>query len=171
MRNSTRTWIIVANRVQAGIYAYDPKDRNIKTIRMLDHEAGRKRRREIETSRPGGSVGPTGRSFHAMVREKHDAVREQAERFSRRLAKWLNGEHQRGAFERAVLAAEPRFLGMLRGQLHNGTLGALRKTVRKDLAFVPAHDLPKHLGLRGRSHRSLARAKPERGRRKHGILV
>lgn len=171
MQNSTRTWVIVANRAQAGIYAYDAEARKINPVRTMVHESGRKRRREIDTSRPGGSVGPTGRSFHAMVREKHDAVRESAERFSRRLARWLNGERGRGSFDRAVLAAEPRFLGMLREQLNAGTLAVVSRFVRKDLAHAPVHALPAHLGLDVRPRNGSARAASDGNRRRYEALT
>ena len=51
----------------------------------------------------------------------------------------------RGGDGRLVLVAEPRFLGMLRGELDHVTGSMVSGTLSKDLAHVSIAELPGHL--------------------------
>lgn len=111
----------------------------------LDNQAGRLKNAEINTDRPGfsSSSGP-GPGGHSMTPAEtaHDHV---AANFAREIAELLQRGRNEQRFNQIVLVAEPRFLGMMRGTLDNGTLNMVRGTVGKDLAHVAFHDLGRHL--------------------------
>jgi protein required for attachment to host cells len=66
--------------------------------------------------------------------------------FARALAVKLQHARTENRYERLVLVAPPRFLGLLRTSLDGPTTQLVIGSVRKDLAFSNAAELIGHLG-------------------------
>jgi protein required for attachment to host cells len=136
------TWIVVGHRAGARIVEHTRS--GLKLIEEIDHAAGRLKDNEIESDRPGrafSSVG-TGRSAYSPHETAHDHA---AQTFASQLAQTLRAARNEHRFDRLVLVAEPRFLGMMRGALDGATAALIHDEAHKDLANVPMHDLHSHL--------------------------
>jgi protein required for attachment to host cells len=141
----TTTWIVIGHRAGARIAEHKGPGKGLRLVSELEHEAGRLRDGEINSDRPGTSFssGPgPGRHPMATPETAHDHV---AANFARELAEVLHRGRIEQRFDQLVLVAEPRFLGVMRGVLEEGTLNLVKGSVSKDLAQVPLHDLGKHL--------------------------
>jgi protein required for attachment to host cells len=57
-----------------------------------------------------------------------------ARKFAHRIGLWLSEARRKGAFGDLVIAAEPHFLGLLRGELDAETRSALRHEVPREYA-------------------------------------
>lgn len=140
------TWIVIAHRAGARIIEYAGRSEGLSLVEEIDHAEGRLKNSELETDKPGAASEGGGKpGGHGMgnVESAHDHV---AGEFARRLAQTLAAARNEHRVDALYLVAEPRFLGMLRGALDGPTAGLVRDTLPKDLARVPLHTLPKHLG-------------------------
>lgn len=138
----SKTWIIVSHR--AGARILENTRTGLRLVSDISHDTGKLKDGEINSDRPGRAFDRVGGGRHAMSSEEapHDRV---ANGFARELAEVLRvGRHEQ-RFDRLVLVAEPRFLGMLRGALDHQTAELVRDAVTKDLAHVPLHELPDFL--------------------------
>jgi protein required for attachment to host cells len=140
-----RTWIVIAHRAGARIFEQEARGRELARIRELDNEAGRRHNREIDADRPGRVYDRMGQGRHAVSRE--DTPHEKAaEDFAKELAGELQKGRNENRFNEIVLAAEPRFLGMLRQALDEPTARLVTAELPKDLAEVRDDKLSGHLG-------------------------
>ena len=139
---STKTWIVVGHR--AGARILERKRGGLQLLSEIVHEAGKLKDGEINSDRPGRAFDRTGGGRHAMSSQEtpHDHV---AGVFARELAETLRAGRLEHRFDRLVLVAEPRFMGMLRGALDGETAALIHDTVGKDLAKVPVDELSSHL--------------------------
>jgi protein required for attachment to host cells len=136
------TWIVVAHRAGARIIEHTRS--GLQLVSEIEHAAGRLKDNEMGSDRPGRafSSAGTGRSAYSPRETAHDHA---AHTFANELAQTLRAARNEHRFERLVLVAEPRFLGMLRGALDDATAALIHDEVHKDLAHVPLHDFQSHL--------------------------
>jgi protein required for attachment to host cells len=134
------TWVVTADRAGARLIARNrDKPEGYDLIEEVAHPEGRLRDSELETDRPGRASERGGGIGHAMA---HDHV---AVTFARSIAAKLQHARTDGLFDRLVLAAEPRFLGMLREALDVPTTKCVVGSVSKNLQRVSLGDLDRHL--------------------------
>jgi protein required for attachment to host cells len=136
------TWVVIAHR--SGARVLEHRGHTLQLVAELSHGVGRKKDREINSDRPGRAQDRGGPGGHAMGAEDsaHDHV---ALNFAREIATLLCTGRNNQRFGRLVLVAEPRFLGMLRGELDHVTGSMVGATLGKDLAHVSIAALPGHL--------------------------
>ncbi|WP_347310621.1 host attachment family protein [Defluviimonas sp. SAOS-178_SWC] len=96
------------------------------------------------SDRPGRQTGgPGGVARHGF--DPHDSADEQERgRFARHVVEALAQQWSAGKFDRLVVAAPAKMLGVLRGQIKGAPAAALHADLAKDLVNVPLHDLPGH---------------------------
>ena len=140
----TTTWILIAHRGGARVYAQRGRRRDLELIEEFEHPEGRLKNREIDSDRPGRSFDSRGVGRHAYDKEQ-EPTEHVAERFARQLATLLDQGRMREHYARLVLVAEPRFLGNLRAALNPATAALVTATIDKDLGGVDARDLPRYL--------------------------
>ncbi len=133
------TWVLVANRVSARIFARD--GRRLGLVENIEFPSGRGRDESIE----GGSSHRTFDS-HARGRQQNTSPHEHA---AHDFAKELAGELRRGrtdhAVERIILVAEPHFLGLLRAALDEATRALIVASVPKDIAEADLEVIQDHV--------------------------
>jgi len=137
-------WIVVASRTGARILATPAESQQgLQEVMSFSNEAGRLRNHEIDADRPGAArFGVSSGAF-----EQHeDAHFRQAKSFASELAAHLEHQRTEHAFDGLVLVAEPRFLGLLNGELSEQTARRVQKTIGKDLTHVQTPDIEAHLG-------------------------
>jgi protein required for attachment to host cells len=136
------TWVVVCHR--AGARILEHKGQTLRLLHEVVHASGRLKDRQLVSDRPGRGHDRKGPGGHAFGSEQspHD---HDAESFAREIAGQLETGRLAKRFERVVLVAEPRFLGLLRGSLDHVTSTKVAATLSKDLAHIPSAELHTHL--------------------------
>jgi len=88
--------------------------------------------RELETDRPGRRFGGANGSRHAVDGER-STERHETEQFAKAVARTLDVARTRNEFDRLVLIAGPRMLGLLREALPAPCRAVVAAEVAKDL--------------------------------------
>ena len=129
--------ILVADRTRARFFAADlaRPDAQFEEREVLADDTARLRNRELVTDKFGrrtGMAGPGGKGTSDTG--SADYHREAAEDFARQIARKLESDANRNAFDELVICAEPRFLGFLRGAMGKRVGDLVVGEVHKDLA-------------------------------------
>jgi protein required for attachment to host cells len=136
-----RTWILLADGGTARIVRQLRPNRETGDLLedlTFTHEVAPLR--ELMSDRPGRSFASTGSRRSAM--EYHsDPVRDGHQAFARRLAGELSAHRRSDDFDRLVLVAEPRMLGMLRDAFDTRVKAAIIDEIDKDLVKMPRERL------------------------------
>jgi protein required for attachment to host cells len=153
-----KNWIVVADQREALFYEMtgtsrlDPSDPD--TAARLAHDGCRlalkitnpraKPDRELETDRPGRGHSSSVGQRHGMDGER-STQRSAEQDFAKRIAEEMAKAHETGGFDRAVLAAGPRMLGLIRAVLPDTVRSALSAEVARDLVRFEGRELIDHL--------------------------
>jgi protein required for attachment to host cells len=97
---------------------------------LLNEVAGLKDQ-DLETDRPGRRFGGTHGNRHAVDGER-STERHELEQFARAVARTLDSARTRDEFDRLVLIAAPRMLGLLREALPDTCRSVVAAEVPKD---------------------------------------
>lgn len=136
--------IVVADESEAHLLAMDDPRSPLQWLSKLENEAARLHERDLGSDRPGRSYDRMGASRHSVGAE-HSAQRHQQERFAKRIAGELERARNEHAFDRLVLIAGPRMLGLLREALPAATRSAVVAEVAKDLVHLDADAIRSHI--------------------------
>lgn len=134
--------VVVADEREANFFdAASPKE-PLTARGSLVNENGRKRDIDLETDRPGrrfggtqgvshGSGGVEGH-HHGVTGEK-SSVRHELTLFAKEVARRIETDRAHNQFDRLVLVAGPKMLGLLRQSLSSPTQSMLAGAVSKDI--------------------------------------
>lgn len=132
-------YVLVADASRARLLTADDTFDTIEEVADFTHPGSRLHTRELVTdgktsswSGPGGAHSATGSA---------DAHHEEAKKFSHDLGRKLHDARVKHAFERLVLVAPPKFLGLLRDQLDAVTARTVVASVAHDYTHLPLHEL------------------------------
>ena len=147
-----RIRIVVADQAEARFYDMHIPGKSLRlTGRLLDPSA-RLHERDLVSDRPGRvfdraplSAGRRGAMAHHDTGGERSARRYAAVAFARRIGRQLDLARRQGRFERLVLMANPRFLGMLRQVLPPQLGECVAAVVPKDLVHQGEGALRAHL--------------------------
>lgn len=142
---ATVTWIVIANGTQARIVRNEGPGKGVKPGPDRQFSAANLPGREIMADRPGRTFDSGGQGRHAKE-PRSDPREVEQQKMLRELARYLDQEGKKGAYDRLVIVAPPRALGSLRAGLSAQTRGKVSGEMDKDLTQVAIHDLPGHLG-------------------------
>jgi protein required for attachment to host cells len=138
------TWILTAHRSGASLFESQGKGKPIQRVQDIPRPKGRLQNKDINADKPGRAFDSHGYGRHDMTTE-HEPTEEVAMQFARILAELLNKGRTLHAYEKLVLVAEPKFLGLLRAALDSHTAALVVKSVHKDLPDVSEKDLASYL--------------------------
>lgn len=138
----TTTWILSANRSSASLFERNGK--NLRRLQIIEHPEGAMQNRETGTDAPGRSFDSFGQGRHAMGTVQ-EPVEHIAQQFALELAELLNKGRVAHAYDKLILIAEPKFLGLLRAALDKNTATLVFQTISKDLPHINEEDLAKYL--------------------------
>ncbi len=138
------TIVVVANKANARFFTYNGPRDGLVLRTTMEHPRGRAKGSEFDTDRPGQSFDRKGFGHHAMNTE--ESSREHEDRvFAKEIAVALSGERTNGGFHKLVLVAEPKFLGVISGELDSQTANLIHSRVSKDLARVADREVLGHI--------------------------
>jgi protein required for attachment to host cells len=173
-----KIWIVVADEREALFYDVPAKPRSDDVTHGRLDSGGRRLAesdyhlvlkitnpqgrpdRELETDRPGRAFSSSTGQRHGIDGERSSERRHQ-EDFAKRIADEIEKARYAGSFDRVVLAAGPRMLGLLRASLPTASRNAVSAEIAKDLVRFEGDDLIERLppetmppaALRGRRPR------------------
>ena len=139
--------VLVANRATAKVFEAK-KNGSYELLETFENELGREKNRELMTDAPGQSRISHGRGgtahSYSMTGEK-DPHEEVAESFAKYLGEFLDRFRSNNDFKHLVVVAEPKFLGLIRGNMSKQCLQRAQSWVKKDLINLPKLDFQKAL--------------------------
>lgn len=132
--------IVVADERQASFYdALTPRSPMIERGSLHNERSG-KRDIELETDRPGRRFGGTGgvgtggiEGHHHGVTGEKSTVQHELTLFAKEVARHIETSRARNEFDRLVLVAGPKMLGLLRQSLSSPTQSMLFGEISKDI--------------------------------------
>ena len=107
--------VVVADERDATFFDLDRPQAPLEARGSLHNDSARPDR-ELETDRPGRRFGGTHGNRHAVDGER-STERHEIELFAKQVCQALDGARTRHEFDRLVLIAGPRMLGLLRQAL------------------------------------------------------
>ena len=132
------TWIVTADR--AGARIIESRHDGFALLEDISHEEGKLRDVDLKSDKPGRAYDRTTAARHSMsnTESPHDHVERM---FAKSLAEKLRLARNAGRFDRLMVAAEPKLLGILRDALDAQTAHLVTASVPKDLQHVPLGEL------------------------------
>lgn len=138
------TWILVADRAHARLFSPTIDGGGLTELEDFINPEGRKPEVGYANDRPPRSFESMGPSSHVI--QPHTTAEEKV---SARFAHELNDVLERGRvehrFERLILVAPPRFLGVLHNALGKQVSSCVVAQVDKDIVTLPATEIREHL--------------------------
>ena len=142
-----KTWILVAHDAGARLFENEGPGKGIELIEELDHPEGRERDRDFDSDRPGRSFRKNSADPRRAAMSRSETPHERVvSDFARTLAQKLQHGRTSNRYDRLVLVAPPRFLGLLRSSLDGPTARLVVGSLDKDLAAHKESELLEHLG-------------------------
>lgn len=139
----SKKWVVVADQSKARIFTVEDPRGPLLQVDELEHPEARKREQELTSDRPGRSFDSGGQGRHAMGASV-EPKKEEAIRFAKQVADYLQAAHHEGRFNRLVLVAGPPLLGLLRDKL-KFLSGANISEIDKNLGQYEAPEIRSHL--------------------------
>lgn len=135
MGNKT-AWIIIANSVEAKIYQATA-NKKFSLAHTLEHSQSRLKTSELVTDKPGSyRAGSMGSGQYGTDKDPHN---HEHVIFAEHIAKFLDEERNKNAYQSLVICAEPRFHGQLNKALHKQVHELIAQSIEKDYIPLP-HD-------------------------------
>ena len=126
--------IVVADERQAAFYDLFKPSGPLEVVGGIENAAGGKRDIDLETDRPGRRYGGMGQ--HHDVDGERSTARHELTLFARAVAHRLYEDRNRRNFDKLVLMAPPKVLGILRQALSSTCKEAVASEIAKDLLHV-----------------------------------
>ena len=149
-------WILVCDAGRARLFVDDGRGRAYRLVQAFDHPEGRAHVRDLTSDAEGRKPNGGSRGSGAHERSEGfygrpgaspdtDPRDVEAQKFARLLAAALEKGLANRAYDGLVLAAPPRFLGLLRSALDEQVRRHVDGTVGKDLTGLDPHELGEKL--------------------------
>jgi protein required for attachment to host cells len=133
-------WVVVADEYRATLFSREKKYSPMQELESLQNDTAREKDQDLVSDRSGRSFDSSGQGRHAMGGGESGAKAQSYLVFAKEIAERISRAKQRGLFDRLVVVAAPRFLGVLRPALMSAgveTDRAIDKEVTgRDAAFI-----------------------------------
>lgn len=110
-------WVIVADEYQSTIYAREQKHSPLQEVTSLLNKSAREKTADLISDRGGRSFDSHGQGRHTLAGEKSDPKTRLVTVFAKEIAERISKAKQHAEFDKLVVVAAPRFLGVLRPAL------------------------------------------------------
>ena len=130
-------WVLVADEYQATLFAREKRYSPMQEIRSLRNDVAREKDSDLESDRSGRAFDSRGKGRHAMGGDESGTKAQSYLLFAKEIAERIASAKQRGKFDRLVVVAAPRFLGVLRPALMSAGIEPERE-IDKEMTSQPA---------------------------------
>jgi protein required for attachment to host cells len=159
MQQSSVTWVLISDASRARLFQageYGAHQMSLTLLRKFEHPESRERNLDLVSDKPGRiqqSVSPNirmrGGSGGGQVATGNRAGMEpttppkkiEHEHFARELAQELEKGLQQNAYSNLIVAANPEFLGLLRGTMSDQVKKHLTASLDKDYTAMDVREL------------------------------
>lgn len=141
------TWILVAHEAGARVFENLGPGKGLRFLEGIDHPEGRLQDGDFDADRPGRSFRRNAGDVRRAAMGRSEGPHERAASdFARALASRLQRARTTGEYDRLVLVAPPKFLGLLRSSIDTPTARCVVGSLDKDLAASDEEELVRQLG-------------------------
>src|SRR3984957_2868079 len=127
------TWFAVLNQAEMKIFTRETRSRPLELVRTLLNPLVNLKGKDLSRHKPGSRPkGGKGSRMSVMNSDEnpHDLVIAD---FSHKVGEYLNASRKKNQFKELKIAAEPRFLGLIKGELDPETKKCVHAWLSKDL--------------------------------------
>lgn len=118
MNKPRRTFVLVADASRARLYQGTEGSPKLSLIEEFEHPESRAKAKDLMADKPGRTFSSGGMTEARSAKEyRTDPKEVEAEKFARELSHRLATLWEAHTFEDLVIAAPPKFLGLLRASL------------------------------------------------------
>jgi protein required for attachment to host cells len=135
------TWILVSDASRAVLYETEKREDDWQVLGAYSQPESRMKNCELTPTEPGHAAQSKGGTRHTAFQPATSPKEASVARFAEQLAGVLAQGVVERRYDRLVLVAPPRFLGILRQHLTAETKACLAAEVNKDYTLVEAHEL------------------------------
>lgn len=139
------TWVVVADGQRAAVFHNDGPGKGLQAVEGLGGARSGARSHDMVSDKPGRMQGFAGASGAASMTARTDPHELEEARFTEHLAGEINQAALEKRFDRLILAAPPRTLGILRQALSRHATERVVAELDKDLTKSDPADLAGHL--------------------------
>lgn len=123
--------LVIADEREASFFDLASSRADLRARGALTSDAAGLKDRDLESDRPGRGAHRVTPSRHAIDGER-SAERHEAEQFARQVARAIDAARVRHEFDRLVIMAAPRMLGLLREALPDSCRPVVAAEIPKD---------------------------------------
>lgn len=134
----TRTWILLCEASRARLFSHDERGQFIE-LSAYAHPGSRVHGHDMVSDRPGRRSEAPG--HHGGLSPAAEPREVEAQRFAISLAAMLKHGLNSHAYDELVLAAPPRFLGLLRNALDDQVTARIAATFDKNLIALEPREI------------------------------
>ena len=142
---SNATWVVVADSSRARIFKAETALGPLQELATLAHPEGRLHAHELTSDLPGRAFDSSGQGGRHAMEQNLDPKENEALKFARQIAGYLENGQNENQFARLVLVAAPKFLGHLRQSLSDRVVALVSQEIDKNLVQQSAEDIRRHL--------------------------
>ena len=137
-------WIVVADSARARILSAVDPGSALKPVEQLVSPASRMHERDLTSDKPGRAFDSAGKGRHATSSSK-SAKEQIAINFAREVADHLEKGRIDNQYQRLVMVADPKFLGLLMKSLSDPAQKLVSLKLDKDLSKLSEEEIRERL--------------------------
>lgn len=139
------TWIVVADHQRARLFELETPQESLREFSDMVHPESRVHEADLTRNDPGTTRNRVGQGVYGM-RSRHSPHEQESIRFAKEVVQRLEQGRNAHEFERLVIAAEPKFLGLLRNAMPSELRDMVTNEISKELTHLrKAEDIRRHL--------------------------
>lgn len=136
------TWILVADMSQAKLFAAELPEQPWALVDRFENASAHLTSKELSPTPPGKmKQSGAAKSRHTALEPRSTPKEAELERYAQHLVTVLDDGTAHGAYERLVLVAPPRLLGILSKTLGKQSSARVQTTVAKDLVALDNQEI------------------------------
>ena len=133
-------WVVVCDEFQATFYSREKKYSPMQALALLQNDVAREKSGDLVSDRGGRAFDSQGQGRHTMGGEKTDPKSQANVVFAKEIAERVSAAQSQQRFDRLIVVAAPRFLGLLRPALASAGIEPERtidkEVVGRDAAVI-----------------------------------
>ncbi|MFO1434184.1 MAG: host attachment protein [Candidatus Competibacteraceae bacterium] len=139
------TWVVVADSSRARIFKAETALGPLQELAALAHPEARLHAQDLTSDLPGRSFDSSGQGGRHAMEQNLDPKENEALKFARQIAEYLEDGQNENRFAKLVLVAAPKFLGHLRQSMSDRVAALVSQEIDKNLVQQTVEDIRRHL--------------------------